>query len=274
MRYCHASFLALVIVLPGCSVSEKAPQYEANWSKLKVGMSKEEVIDILGESSSRSIPGISDFMENFITDANLPEPIAQELTNDNFFDNFRYEHWHYGTFDFLENLIFPSDNAYVVYFNKDGQLVSFRESLTCWEKSPYYFKDVSSTIRIGGDYLDSLAERAEGPLSPSLEPPILLYPEDHAVFCHFPREIVFRWRPARGTPREVEYLVQIENTCKGDDEKFGDWTDEPPFFTDRTGKTTMNERFVGAQPGRWRVKTINKTGESKWSDWSYFRFTQ
>ena len=145
MRCCYVSFLALVIILPGCSVSEKTPQYEANWSRLKVGMSKEEVIELLGESPSRSIPGSTDSIENFITfitDANLPEPIAQELADDNFFDNFRYEHWHYGKFGFLENLIVPSDNAYVVYFNKDGQLVSFREPLTYWEKSPYYFKDL------------------------------------------------------------------------------------------------------------------------------------
>ncbi len=250
------------------------PQYEANWSKLRVGMSKEEAVNLLGEYSSRSIPRSTDSIENLITDTNLPEPIAEELADDHFFDNFRYEHWHYGKFGFLENLLFHSDNAYVVYFNKDGQLISFREPLTYWEKSPYYFKDVSPTKRTGGDYLENLAERTEGPLNPSLEPPILLYPEDRAVFCHFPRELVFCWHPVRGTPREVEYLVQIEDTCEGDDEKFGDWTDEPPFFTYRTGKTTINERFVGAQPGRWRVKAIDNTGESKWSDWRYFRFTQ
>jgi len=30
--------------------------------------------------------------------------------------------------------------------------------------------------------------------------------------------------------------------------------------------------FIGAQPGRWRVKAKSEYGESEWSKWFYFRF--
>ena len=35
-----------------------------------------------------------------------------------------------------------------------------------------------------------------------------------------------------------------------------------PMFAYRTGKTTLNDRFMRAQPGRWRVKVIARSGES------------
>ncbi len=274
MRYQIIVLLFLNITLfGGCSIYEKNPQYKANWSKLKIGMSKQEVIEIIGKSYSRSIP------KKFYTGGNIPDPnlprfMAKKLPNEQFFYNFRYEVWQYRKFDLFNNLRFPSDNAYVIYFDKDGKVASFREPLSYWEKSPYYFKDVSTTHRIGGDYLESFAKRSENLLIADLEPPTLLYPDNFSVFCHFPREIVFRWQPSRDTSCDVEYLVQIQDTWKGDYSKFGDWPDELPSMTYRTGKTLMNERFVGAQPGRWRVKTIDKRGESKWSEWQYFRFTR
>jgi hypothetical protein len=266
MQYYFSTLLLLSLTfMIGCSGSQKVPQYQANWSKLQTGMSKQEVINILGDPPSKSTPACK---------AGMVESAALALADNDLFNDLHYEHWEYGKFGLFENILFPSDAAYVVYFDSNEKVVSFREPLEYWEKPPYAFKDISPTHRVGGDYLESLAKRTEGVICLNLKPPILLYPDNNAVFCHFPRELVFRWQPARGTPQNIEYLVQIESTSKGDFKQFGSWTDEPPFFTYRTGRTSMNERFCGAQPGRWRVKTIGKTGESQWSEWCYFRFTE
>lgn len=139
---------------------------------------------------------------------------------------------------------------------------------------PYKYKDLSDTHRIGSDSLGSIADCKEGPRSPNLKPPVPLQPADRSVFHHYPREIVFRWKPAPGTPPDIQYYIQTDFTWKGDEKTFGDWKDEAPMSTERTGKTSMNYRHFGAQPGRWRVKVFDKSGESEWCAWQYFRFTR
>jgi hypothetical protein len=126
-------------------------------------------------------------------------------------------------------------------------------------RGPYAFRD-HGLPRIGGDYIEMIHYHP-GKKDEQLRPPLLLYPPDGAVFCHFPRELVFRWEPAKGTPRDVEYLFQQGSV------------EQEPMFAYRTGKTTLNDRFDGAQPGRWRVKGIDRTGEGEWSEWRHFRFT-
>jgi hypothetical protein len=37
--------------------------------------------------------------------------------------------------------------------------------------------------------------------------------------------------------------------------------------------TSFNHSFVGAQPGRWRVRAKVGDRYCSWSEWSYFRFT-
>jgi hypothetical protein len=139
---------------------------------------------------------------------------------------------------------------------------------------PYAYHDYSDTLRIGGDFID-MESYEPGKPNTTLQPPTLVYPPNHSVFSYYPRELFYRWKPAAGTPPNAQYLFEYDSTCCGNDEKFGDWTKaSEPMFAYRTGKQTLNDRFEGAQPGRWRVKAIDATGESAWSDWSYFRFTQ
>jgi hypothetical protein len=140
-------------------------------------------------------------------------------------------------------------------------------------RGPYQFRDYSDTTRVGGDFIEMVAYKP-GNKDDHLRPPKLLYPLDRMVFSHYPRELVYRWQPAEGAPPDAEYLFEYDFVC-GNDEKFGDWSEQPgPTFAYRTGKTTLNDRFMGAQPGRWRVKVIAKSGESDWSEWRYFRFTR
>lgn len=140
-------------------------------------------------------------------------------------------------------------------------------------RGPYKYRDYSDTMRAGGDFIEMVVYKP-GRINHELRPPKLLYPLDRMVFSHFPREIVYRWESVEGTPIDSEYLFELDFTT-GSEERFGDWSKEAePIFAYRTGHTTLNDRFVGGQPGRWRVKVINTTGESEWSQWRYFRFTQ
>ena len=139
---------------------------------------------------------------------------------------------------------------------------------------PYQYRGYSDSMRVGGDFIEMVTYKP-GMKDEGLRPPRLLYLQNRMVFSHYPRELVYRWEPAGGTPPDAEYLFEYDFVCGAPDKQFGDWSKQPdPPFAYRTGKTTLNDRFVGANPGRWRVKVIAKSGESDWSEWRYFRFTQ
>lgn len=243
-----------ILLMTGCvrldlfeshSLGEVAPEA---WSQLKVGMTKQEVVGLLGESLGKSGP--TRLKERGL--ALVPE------------------HWEYGFGGGLSSFS-PSPKSHVVYFGEDERVLSFRGPRE--DKGEYDYEDIGA-LRIGSDSLESIADRKEGPKSATLKPPVPLAPADRSVFQHYPREIVLRWKPAPDTPFEVQYYVQTDFTTKGDVEVFGEWDGDSPMFTERTGKTSMNYRHFGAQPGRWRVKVFDKSGESEWCAWQYFRFTQ
>ena len=125
-RYCITVPLFLIITgLLGCSGSRKIPQYQANWSKLRTGMSKEEVVCLLGESMSKSEPIKPE-----------PNPDSSPLNDAigtifarTIFDSW-FERWHYGEFEMFDNLLSPSDKAYVVYFGGSQRVVSFRRPIS------------------------------------------------------------------------------------------------------------------------------------------------
>jgi hypothetical protein len=157
-----------------------------------------------------------------------------------------------------------------------GAAAAFLAMAGCTLQMPgeYGYADVSDTMRIGCDCLAVVSYPTAAPKSPTLKPPVLINPPDQSVFGHVPRVIEYRWEPAAGTPPDARYLFQ-HDFVSGDDERFGDWSrSEPPSQAHLTGKTTLNGRFVGAQPGRWRVKATDTTGESEWSEWRHFRFTR
>jgi hypothetical protein len=248
------SLTCLILSATGCtsldlfgphSLGKVSPEA---WSKLKVGMTKKRVTALLGESGSRSGPTEMEETDVMWTP----------------------EHWEYGWTNGL-SLFGPSSKAHVVYFGEDGRVASFRGPRE--NSSAHNYEDIG-TLRIGSDSLESIADRKEGSRSQTLKPPIPLQPANRSVFNHYPREIVFHWKSAPGTLSGVQYYTQTDFTTWGDDETFGEWKNRDPILTHRTGKTSMNYRHVGAQPGRWRVKVFNKSGESEWCAWQYFRFTR
>jgi len=103
----------------------RVPKYAANWSGLKVGMSKQEVIDLLGISPSRSEP-----IKFQRSPGESPlDTIVGTVIAGWLLDGW-YERWHYGEFEMFENLLVPSEEAFVVYFDSKGRVVRYRRPLT------------------------------------------------------------------------------------------------------------------------------------------------
>jgi hypothetical protein len=105
---------ALVVALSGCA----APQHEANWQRLRVGMPRTEVEQLLGRPSTTYVPPRDDRGPG-------PSPA-------------RGERWQYG--DTLSSLatraVFADEadeRAWVVFFGADGTVSGFRPP--AWDRS-------------------------------------------------------------------------------------------------------------------------------------------
>jgi hypothetical protein len=99
-----------------------------------------------------------------------------------------------------------------------------------------------------------------------LPPPSRIGPVDGAVFNIFPRTFVYSWNPVPGATR---YGLQIEYCQPGR-------TDCRAWFLTSTTASSVTHNFVGLQPGRWRVWSIDDvTGEvSARSTWWWFESLQ
>ncbi len=114
-----------IILFTSCSELEKTPKYETNWPQVKIGMSKHEVVDLLGESYSKSEPGKVGYDPNNTLFENAVGAIIVKTILDDW-----WERWHYGKFELFENMFSPSDKAYVVYFDYQGKVVHLREPIS------------------------------------------------------------------------------------------------------------------------------------------------
>jgi tetratricopeptide (TPR) repeat protein len=96
--------------------------------------------------------------------------------------------------------------------------------------------------------------------------PNLLSPAPGTVFGHFPRDTMVVWGDVPGA---VSYVVEW-------DYKFsGTWASERGFEIRliRTTQPMANFKFIGRQPGRWRVWAIDPAGQpgpkSGWREFTY-----
>jgi hypothetical protein len=100
--------------------------------------------------------------------------------------------------------------------------------------------------------------------------PLQLSPCDGAVFDHWPRTTKVEWTPVPGA---ASYTVELDcSGCAGpgwySEVRGTPWT----LFAGITGPSYTFE-FVGAQPGRWRVKAVDQSGgESPYSPWRGFDY--
>lgn len=109
----------------------------------------------------------------------------------------------------------------------------------------------------------------DSPAAPTRPPatPTQLTPLDGTVFSHFPRTTTLTWTEERDA---ASYWVEVE-FCQGPQ-----CVDASAVFFRRenTSTTSYSFAFVGAQPGRWRVWAVGRTGlESPKSAWWVFHFT-
>lgn len=102
--------------------------------------------------------------------------------------------------------------------------------------------------------------------------PTPLHPLNGSVFKHFPRHTVLVWEKS---PDAASYTLEVDcfHCCQSGQwctDVGRDWLLKPNLQT-----TFYDFNFVGAQPGRWRVRAINANGEeSAKSEWQEFRFTK
>jgi uncharacterized protein YgiM (DUF1202 family) len=99
-----------------------------------------------------------------------------------------------------------------------------------------------------------------------LPAPMLISPADGQVFDIFPRDTVLTWQgvsTALGYEVEIQYCTSNEtSSCVA-------------LQTVPVTGTSFSFAFVGAQPGRWRVRTEGPAGVfSAWSEWRSFRYTR
>ena len=103
--------------------------------------------------------------------------------------------------------------------------------------------------------------------------PILISPPSLVVYTHAPRTTTLKWEESNGT-KPIRYHVEVEYTWHNTS-SFTQWNEEHDYaWVEETQDTELTFNFVGGQPGRWRVRAVNDYGESEWSEWRYFRYTQ
>jgi len=94
--------------------------------------------------------------------------------------------------------------------------------------------------------------------------PTLLSPKNGSEFHHYPRIIDTRWMPPAGDyPMRFEIQIGVGNI-------------DGSIYCDETLEEQADGlffcfNFVGAQPGRVRVRAINGCGTGPWSDFTYFK---
>lgn len=100
---------------------------------------------------------------------------------------------------------------------------------------------------------------------PTPDVPVQVSPADGHVYNVFPRTTTLRWNPAPGA---ATYILQRQwcNTSG---------TDCTNYDNVETAATEYTFNFIGAQVGRWRVRSVSGLGiNSDWSPWRTFRHQQ
>lgn len=97
--------------------------------------------------------------------------------------------------------------------------------------------------------------------------PTLILPANGEVFFHYPRTTKLEWKPIdKALQYEVDLGFQANNV----------WSEYPRSLYKRIVNDSYYEfNFFGAQPGRWRIRGINRDREyTKYSDYWTFRYTR
>lgn len=101
--------------------------------------------------------------------------------------------------------------------------------------------------------------------------PVLSDPDDNATFDHYPRRTNFRWDPIN-IPN-VTYTIEIDAFGAVSAGKWAAEVGSSGTVTSGLTDSNFEHLFVGAQRGRWRVRTKVGSINCPWSDWRYFKYT-
>jgi hypothetical protein len=187
----------------------KQPDY-AKWLAVKVGMTRAEVVELLG----KPIRG--------------PYLVAGD------------SYWNYG---YLELPMMPHVRTYQF-------LIGFDDDSKVWMKEDPF----GGVLSIDG--------------KPSK--PMIFTPTERTRFKHFPRLVDMRWQPVSGV-YPMRYELQISSA--GYHEKRRRFLyEEDNFRLEVVPFPYFIHQFVGDNPGRFRVRGVNRLGKGEWSDYRRFKF--
>jgi len=102
--------------------------------------------------------------------------------------------------------------------------------------------------------------------------PTLCDPLNGDTFDHWPRLTHFHWNPVN--LKNVNYYnIEIDAFGANDAGKWSAEVGKTWFVSGPLFNNNFEHMFVGAQPGRWRVRAQVGGLLGPWSDWSYFNYT-
>jgi hypothetical protein len=127
------------------------------------------------------------------------------------------------------------------------------------------------------DMADAALNEAEKQVGVHRPAPIQKSPKENAEFNHFPRTTRLEWEPVEGA---VSYAVEVDYCQRSASSRYDCVSPQPLTIpnnpeTSAIPGTSYEFKFVGAQPGRWRVWAIDKEGragfKSPWRKFIYLR---
>jgi hypothetical protein len=217
----------------------------ARWQKLKVGMPRDQVRELLGlameEGGGRERD--KEQVVKMYVDAGVPKSQAEAIWKKQSESSVFIESWRYGRLEFISPQM-PTDFSFSI--NLDDHKV------------------VSSRDPFGGRL--SLDGR---PTTPAL-----MLPYDHSKFDHGPMFVDTRWQPSCGE-YPMEYRLELTFGHEVYDDRTRKarvkWYDAfPRVYESRIPYLAIVA--PGENSCRWRVKAKNRLGESGWSEYRHFKF--
>jgi hypothetical protein len=145
-------------------------------------------------------------------------------------------------------------------------------------KSPLVPQPDEFRIDIGNGKVHAKHDPFGAPLSTNGRPavPRLIYPASDASYDHYPRYLDLRWYPSSGR-YPMHYIVEKQWGNILPRERNGAVVPERVWEPHSISRYRVDIPYLlvhhtGANPGRWRVKSVNALGEGDWSEHREFAF--
>lgn len=101
--------------------------------------------------------------------------------------------------------------------------------------------------------------------------PMIFTPPEGTAFRHYPRLVDMRWQPVSGV-YPIHYEIEI-GSAGYDEERDAFIFDQDNLVEENLPFPYYVHKFVGDNPGRFRVRGVNKLGAGGWSEYRHFDFS-